>query len=257
MRHLHRNTTPRSGALVSASVLALALTLAPHDAHAQTATATAATDDSDVVTLKHGGQIRGRLTEMLAGDHATVAMVNGENAIIRWDEIASISRGGVPLKLPEAPPPAAAKPVTPAPVLAPPPPRYLGPQRMEYETDDPVPAGYHVEKHPRLGLLISGSILTGIGVLGIVAFDAQRDVTGSDRLGFDIVFGSLFLGPGLPLLIVGLASSRKELVRDDISLIQPIYKALGGQGKAPPVFMGVDVLPNHQNHKSLSLGFRF
>jgi len=241
------------GVLLSAGVLALTMTIAPHTAHAQIATS----DDPDVVTLKHGGQIRGKLTEMLAGDHATIAMSSGQNAIIRWDEIGSISRGGVPVKMPEAPPPVVTQPAA----LAPVPPKYLGPQRMPYESDDPIPTGYHVESHPRLGLLISGSILTGIGVLGIVAFDLQGDVTSSDRAAFDIVFGSLFLGPGLPLLIVGLASSRKDLVRDDVSLIQPLFTALGGQGKAPQIlrsaFMSADVLPNPQNHKSLSLGLRF
>jgi hypothetical protein len=79
-------------------------------------------------------------------------------------------------------------------------------------------------------------------LLGIVAYDAQGDVNGNDRVAFDVVFGALFMGPGLPLVIVGLASPRKQLVRDDVSLLQPIYDAAGIHGKAPPVFLGVNPL---------------
>ncbi|MEO7109298.1 MAG: hypothetical protein ABI183_02575 [Polyangiaceae bacterium] len=217
------------------AMLGCAVGFSPTLAHAQVTSAPTA-DEPDVVMLKHGGQIRGHLVEMLAGDHATISMTGGQNAIIRWDEIGSISRGGVAVKLPDAPPP-----VAPAPMVAQPQPaqRVIGPERVDYDADEPIPTGYHVESHYRLGLLITGAILTGIGLLGIVAYDAQGDVTGDDRVAFDVVFGALFMGPGLPLLIVGLASPRKQLVRDDVSLLQPIYDAVGIHGKAPPVFLGV------------------
>lgn len=246
---------------LSAVAVSSALWISPSLAHAQSAGVTIApsADEPDVVSLKHGGQIHGKLVEMLAGDHATVAMTGGQNAIIRWDEIASISRGGVPITLPVAPAPAA--PVVVQPQASP---KVIGPERVDYDADDPIPTGYHVEKHYRLGLLITGAILTGIGLLGIVAYDAQGDVTGDDRVAFDVVFGALFMGPGLPLLIVGLASPRKQLVRDDVSLLQPIYDAAGIHGKAPPVFLGVDAKPTHQTatglapaHAAMNLGFRF
>jgi hypothetical protein len=231
----------KTRAWLAGAVVGCALGFSPSLAHAQSASA-ATIDEPDVVMLKHGGQIRGKLVEMLAGDHATIAMTGGQNAIIRWDEIGSISRGGVAVKLPDAPPP-----VAPAPVVAQPQPaqKIIGPERVDYDADDPIPAGYHVEKHYRLGLLITGAILTGIGVLGIVAYDAQGDVNGNDRVAFDVVFGALFMGPGLPLLIVGLASPRKQLVRDDVSLLQPIYDAAGIHGKAPPVFLGANLPLSH------------
>jgi hypothetical protein len=254
-----RPKTKAASWLIGAT-LGCAIGFSPSLAHAQS-TGVATTDEPDVVTLKHGGQIRGKLVEMLAGDHATVAMTGGQNAIIRWDEIGSISRGGVPITLPVAPLPVAPAPVVTQPQRAQ---KVIGPERVDYDADEPIPTGYHVEKHYRLGLLITGAILTGIGLLGIVAYDAQGDVTGSDRVAFDVVFGTLFMGPGLPLLIVGLASPRKQLVRDDVSLLQPIYDVAGIHGKAPPVFVGVDARPAHQTaagrapaHAAFGLGFRF
>ena len=256
---------------MSALVLSSALWISPSVAHAQGTSASTA-DEPDLVVLKHGGQIRGKVTEMLAGDHATVAMTGGQNAIIRWDEIGSISRGGVAVKLPDASASVAQAPAASAAAQPRPAPKILGPERLDYDSDEPIPNGYHVEKHYRLGLLITGAILTGVGLLGMIAYDAQDGVTSSDRVAFDVVFGTLFLGPGLPLFIVGLAAPRKELVRDDMSLIQPLYDLAGVRKKAPPVFVGVNLPVRHTQaeerpsiqtgvptpaHAALSLGFRF
>ncbi|HEX7664761.1 MAG TPA: hypothetical protein VF407_09625 [Polyangiaceae bacterium] len=234
--------------ILSATALGLALSFSAVNAHAQTAAPPPSTpDEPDAVMLKHGGVIKGKVTEILPGDHVTVAMTGGQNAIVRWDEVGSIARGGQLMKMPDAQPTPAPTPTTtttPAPV----PPAYKGPERMPYSDDDDIPKGYHVEKRARLGLIITGAILTGIGAIGIVAFDVQDHVTGSERVAFDVVWGSLFMGPGLPLLIVGLATSNKSLVRDDLGtakLVKP---------KAPPFFFSVDP---HKEHPGVKLGFTF
>lgn len=234
--------------VLSAAALGLALTFSTGDVRAQTAAPPPSTpDEPDAVMLKHGGVIQGKVTEILPGDHVTVAMTGGQNAIVRWDEIGAVARGGQLVKMPDAQPapaPAAAPTTTVAPMPAP----YRGPERMPYEDDQDIPKGYHLEKKPRLGLIITGAILSGIGVLGIVAFDVQSDVTSGERLGFDVVWGSLFLGPGLPLLLVGLATSSKSLVRDDLGQAKLVMP------KAPPFFFSVDP---RKEHPGVKLGFTF
>jgi hypothetical protein len=49
----------------------------------------------DAVYLKDNNVIRGTLTEMIAGDHATVVLPDGQTARIVWSFIARIDRGGV------------------------------------------------------------------------------------------------------------------------------------------------------------------
>lgn len=227
--------------------------LAPSVAHAQAAPPPSTPDEPDAVILKHGGVIKGKVTEILPGDHVTVSMTSGQNAIVRWDEVGSIARGGVLIKTPEAPAPQPAPTtVAPAPAPAPQPQKYFyGPAKMPYDDDDPIPPGYHVESHKKLGLLITGAILTGIGTLGIVAYDLQNHVTGDERVAFDLVWGAIWLGPGVPLLLVGLLSNSKQLVRDDVGAL---HLKLPGADKPTPIFLGIDP---HKDHPGLKLGFTF
>jgi hypothetical protein len=78
----------------------------------------------DTVVLKDGGMIKGTLTEILPGDHATMQLATGQTATIRWDVIGHIERNGAPL---QTAPPATAKPAAPA-AAAPAP----GPQGAAY-----------------------------------------------------------------------------------------------------------------------------
>ncbi|WP_394821183.1 hypothetical protein [Pendulispora albinea] len=157
----------------------------------------------DVVYLKDGQNLRGTLTELRIGQSATMQLPQGQSATIRWDGIARIERNGqeIPLQAPIA------QPAPPVPQTGP------APETLAYNSGEPIPAGYHVETKPRLGLLISGSILTGIGALGIVAMEAGGNKR-EEKTAFDVVWGLLFFGPGLPLLLVGLLSPSRTLRRD-------------------------------------------
>ncbi|MDB4996968.1 MAG: hypothetical protein JWM74_4400 [Myxococcaceae bacterium] len=78
----------------------------------------------DTVVLKDGGMIKGTLTEILPGDHATLQLSSGQTATIRWDVIGHIERNGAPL---QTTPANTAKPaVVAAPAPAP------GPQGAAY-----------------------------------------------------------------------------------------------------------------------------
>lgn len=86
---------------------------------------------SDVVYLKGGGMIRGTLTEVIPNDHATVEMV-GQTAVIPWDRIERIDRGGVSPSPAPRPLPSSS---TPAPAPAPGP---EGTATVHIEADTPV-----------------------------------------------------------------------------------------------------------------------
>jgi len=61
----------------------------------------------DVVILKGGGMLRGRLVEVIPNDHATIALSTGQNAIIEWSRIERIEQapaGYAPGQAPAAPP---------------------------------------------------------------------------------------------------------------------------------------------------------
>jgi hypothetical protein len=65
---------------------------------------------TDSVYLKGGGLIRGSLIEAFPNDHATVELADGQTAVIPWERIERIDRGGVTAApvAPIAPPPSAA-----------------------------------------------------------------------------------------------------------------------------------------------------
>ncbi|MGH7282795.1 MAG: hypothetical protein ACRELY_14820 [Polyangiaceae bacterium] len=232
--------------------LGSAIWMSPATLHAQTAATTGTSvDEPDSVTLKHGGMIKGRVTEILPGDHATVAMSNGQNAIIRWEEIGSISRGGTLIKMDTPPPPAPPPPATATPAATPQPVpgAFYGPEKMPYEDGEPIPQGYHVESHKKLGLLITGAILTGIGAAGILAYDLGNH-TGDEKEGFDILWGLLFLGPGLPLLLVGIIANPQQLVRNDVGKLELPKIA----PRPSPFFFSIDP---RKDHAGIKLGFTF
>ena len=79
------------------------------------ATPALAQQSGDTVVLKDGGMVKGTLTEMLPGDHATVQLPSGQTATIRWDVIHHIERGGVTVQTTPAPAAPAVVPPAPAP----------------------------------------------------------------------------------------------------------------------------------------------
>ena len=252
-------TARRMGALA----LAAQLTLLSATAHAQQAATTAQPPAAppgvvysgpqpqggpDVVYLKDGQQLRGTVTEVRPGDKVTLQLPQGQIATIRWDGIQRIDRGGqaVPLEgqAAAAPPPA---------VIPPPPAPYL-PETLPYDADRPIPAGYHVSKKPRVGMVIAGSILTGIGLIGVVGMESS-DARRTDKNTFHALWGLAFFGPGLPLLLVGLLAQKKELRRDETGEWRlPARAASEGAGprepaqapapdKPPPLYVGGGPLP--------------
>jgi len=46
----------------------------------------------DVVVLKDGNVLRGTLSQVVPGDHATLTLTNGQTATIKWDVIKSIEK---------------------------------------------------------------------------------------------------------------------------------------------------------------------
>jgi hypothetical protein len=54
---------------------------------------------NDVIVLKGGGMLRGRILEIIPNDHATIALATGQNAIVEWSRIDRIEQQ------PSAPPP--------------------------------------------------------------------------------------------------------------------------------------------------------
>ena len=214
---------------------------------------------TDLVVLKDGQQLRGTLQEVRPGDKAVLQLSGGQLATIRWDGIARIERNGQPMATEGAatPPPVAtaqaagaggAPPVTGT--AAPAQPAFVGPDTMAYDEDKPIPPGYHVQEKSRTGLLITGAILTGIGVIGVGAFEADKSgKSGSSRTADDayaLLWGLCFLGPGVPLLIVGLASKKKVLRRDnsDEGMSKPADPSRRERAMLP-VDVGFRVDPKH------------
>ncbi|WP_394848744.1 hypothetical protein LZC95_14970 [Pendulispora brunnea] len=189
--------------------------------------------------------MRGTLTELRIGDSAVIQLPQGQNATIRWDGIARIERNGQPIPLDaqswnawKSPQNA---PQTPA----------LAPETMPYDSDKPIPAGYHLETKPRLGPLISGSILSGIGLFGIVAMESS-DTHRDTKTAFDVVWGLLFFGPGLPLLLVGLLSPKKYL-RHDAAAANAFWNL--PSSTKPPLYVGFG--PTKDGGGLLTIGRQF
>ncbi|MEO6420736.1 MAG: hypothetical protein ABIP39_15095 [Polyangiaceae bacterium] len=196
--------------------------------------------DADVVYLKDGSQLRGTLSEWVANDHLTLRLANGQTATVRADVIQRVTHAGAAVA------PATAAQPPPPPLQPPPPPasepRPAGPKTLPYE-GEAVP-GYHLEEKRRLGLLIPGAILCGLGAIGVIALAADGK---RDSATFAAIWGVLFFAPGTPLLLVGLLAPKKKLVRND----------LGAAVLAPPrspFFIGVSA---GRSRTGFSLGAEF
>jgi hypothetical protein len=70
---------------------------------------------NDVIVLKGGGMLRGRLVEVIPNDHATIALSTGQNAFVQWGNIERIEQQGAPGVA--APPPPPPSPFSPTPNL--------------------------------------------------------------------------------------------------------------------------------------------
>ncbi len=115
-------TRPRFSPLLAAVVAAAHVVTITSFVRPASAQVIAPQVGPDTVVLKDGGMIKGTLTEILPGDHATIQLTSGQTATIRWDVIGHIERNGAPL---QTAPATAAKPTV---VVAPAP----GPQGAAY-----------------------------------------------------------------------------------------------------------------------------
>jgi hypothetical protein len=82
------------------------------------------------------------------------------------------------------------------------------------EESSDAPHGYRLKTTRHTGIAIPGAILTSIGAPFLIAGVADCAQDGCIVGLFGIFLGTLFVAPGLPLLLVGLIE-RKEWVRDD------------------------------------------
>lgn len=148
----------------------------------------------DVLHLRDGQTLRGAITEVRPGEGVALVLADGGTARVRWDDITAIDHHDAG--------------------------KSALPEKLPYDPDTPIPPGYELVEKTRLGLLIPGAILTGIGLLlvGAGGYYAARGRGSGDFNGLAIVVGVGCLLPGIPLFIIGLVSKKKELVRDQARL---------------------------------------
>lgn len=147
-----------------------------------------------------------------------------------------------------------------------PPPHYAppahAPPKLKYREGDPIPPGYHLEEHARMGPIITGYAVGGsaygIGLLAGAAdgFDnekgylllpvlgpwltlSQRQGCADSYIGCDffaplmLVMSGLMQGAGATLILVGHAAPRTWLVRDDVTVsVLPVPMGEQGYGAA-------------------------
>lgn len=86
------------------------------------------------------------------------------------------------------------------------------PDRMEYIEGEPLPEGYRLEATPRYGLIVGGSVVTGVAWIGslvtAIALDREKDKTTVDSQGgrhTDPEFGDNYWPMFIPVIGPALA----------------------------------------------------
>jgi hypothetical protein len=91
-----------------------------------------------------------------------------------------------------------------------------------------APPGFHAEKRPRYGVIISGAVATSLGAAMVLTgleqhaeMEAKQSSTTNPGAGgeFFMIYGGLSMAVGLPLLAYGLLSPREVYVRDSSATI--------------------------------------
>jgi len=133
----------------------------------------------------------------------TIPPFEGESRTVKWSVVLA---GGAPKPATYAAPPG----------YGPPPGYGLYPRERLHEElpadDGPPPAGYHREERGRTGSLVSGSIITA---MGLFFFVIASDQTG-DKSDLQLISLAHF-AVGIPLFCVGL-TKRKVFVLDNASV---------------------------------------
>jgi hypothetical protein len=162
---------------LSASVLAIGAVLA-------LASAAHAGDADDTVLLTNGGRVRGTVLEEDPTTGVRLRMPDGKVRTFKKAQVKSVKYGGEAADAQPAP----AAPPTSAPVVSAPPEPARAPDLASYggqpagfgpSQDQPVP------KHRRVGLLVTGIVAMGAGVIllpiggAVFAINANKECQGS------------------------------------------------------------------------------
>lgn len=147
----------RSLVLGVVAAIAIAMMVPPRTASAQEPTASPAPPSAstplDTVFLRNGGMYRGVVTEIVPGDHVTLAIEGGETKVVPWADVDRIvaTTGAVapPASAPTPPPVEPVAPSTPPGLDLPPPSPAEAPPRTQWRANRP--------------LLVTGSILFAAG----------------------------------------------------------------------------------------------
>ncbi len=146
----------RSSVLGVAAAITIAVMVPSRTASAQEPTASPAPPSSpaplDTVFLRNGGMYRGVLTEIVPGDHVTLAAPGGETKVVPWADVDRIvATTGAPAPPASTPPSPVARvaPATPPDLDVPPPSPAEAPPRTQWRANRP--------------LLVTGSILFAAG----------------------------------------------------------------------------------------------
>jgi hypothetical protein len=127
-----------------------------------------------------------------------IAPFIGSSHTVKWSVV-----------LDSGPPPAAP---LPTPTYAPT--YYNGPEVIDGKDGAP-PVGYHVEDRRRSGMLVSGSIVSGFGLI-FTGLGLDNDSGSRDGTQTMLVAGIVHLAIGIPLFCVGL-STKRVFVANNVS----------------------------------------
>ncbi len=180
------------------------------------ATTAAADTTIDDVHLRNGGLYRGRVTEIVPGDHVTVIVEGGETKRIAWAEVDRVV-----VAAPVGAPSTTTTPPAPAPAATPPPPMEGPRVRVHVTSDKPVllyrrPAGtttwVQACTSPCDVELPTGDTyrINGNGLQGTKEFNLQASGGGAVNIEVDpastagMVFGGTLSGIGWLVGYVGL-----------------------------------------------------
>jgi hypothetical protein len=190
--------------------------------------------DEDTIFLTNGGRVRGTIMVEEPGKGVTIKLADGTTRVLKSSEVLRVEYAQS-----AAAAPAAAAPVAPAlapapPAYAPPPPGYAPyPQSGAGASPDRPSGG----THRRTGLLVTGIVLMGAGIIALPAGGglfasshgaidcsssyyngsyteysyATCDDSGMQAAGIGLMIGGgVVLAAGIPLFILGLIKVRDK-----------------------------------------------
>ena len=219
---------------MTVAMFGLLLLLAPGIAVAQSAPSSAGTPTSpppatapsapapsagpDTVILKDHTQMRGVLRELRPDQHVVLALPNGQQALVRWQDVAWIEHDDRPITTNATGQPRG--PLMLGPLVANAEAEPDGPKTLPYDADKPVPPGYHVAERTRTGKIVWGSIMlvTGSLLLGAALDSKSKEPNQTTAV---VLTGGLALG-GAVMLVLGIVWPKKVLERNDVAKRLPI-----------------------------------